>query len=293
MKRETDASETMDMAREKHAERHRQIECFHHNRLEVQMTKVTARSAREFVNAVELPALKRGGFESVPVTIDYEAQKNQALVVASDVVSFVKGVTNERRQDIVNSSLLAQLAASKKVPDKKNIIDWYNAYFDVLENIGWAIQERNFSAYTQEANGLETHEAILKAATAFLGPTATALAVVTSILDAIKSMDSNSSWLKIFDQETKSAETAHFQIALAEQSDDGQFFVSLMAFSLKANASITQILFFKIRKDELELQKCLGKVTINEDVLVSVRDRLKQKLAAHANDYIAKLPDLG
>ena len=103
-------------------------------------------------------------------------------------------------------------------------------------------------------------------------------------------MDSSSSWIKIFDRETKSAETAHFQIALAEQGDNDQFFVSLMAFSLKAQADITQFLFFKIRKDEVELKKCMGKVTINEDVLVSVRDRLKQKIAAHTNDFIAELP---
>ncbi len=257
------------------------------------MTKVTARSAREFVNALELPASKRGGFESAPITIDYEAQKNQALVVASDVVSFVKGVSNERRQDIVNSSLLAQLAASKRVPDRKNVIDWYKTYFEVLENIGWVTQNSTFSAYTQEADGLETHKAILKAAAVFLGPAPAALAVVTSTLEAMKSMDSNSSWIKIFDRETKCAETAHFQIALAEQGNNDQFFVSLMAFSLKAQTDITQFLFFKIRKDEVELKKCMGKVTINDDVLVSVRERVKQKIAAHANDYIAKLPDLG
>lgn len=255
--------------------------------------KATARSAREFVNALELPASKRGGFESAPMMIDYEAQKNQALVVASDVVSFVKGVTNERRQDIVNSSLLAQLAANKKVPDKTRIIDWYNAYFEVLENVGWVIQDRTFSAYTQEANGLETHEAVLKAAAVFLGPAPAALAVVTSTLEALKSMDANSSWIKLFDRETKSAETAHFQIALAEQGDTDQFLVSLMAFSLKASAEITQVLFFKIRSDEVELKKFLGKVTINDEALTSVRERVKQRIAQYTNDFVAKLPDLG
>ena len=257
------------------------------------MKQVTARSAREFVNALELPASKRGGFESAPAVIDYDAQKNQALVVASDVVSFVKGVSNDRRQDIVNSSLLAQLAASRKVPDKKNVIAWYNAYFEVLENIGWVIQDSTFSTYTQEADGLETHEAILKAAAVFLGPAPAALAVVTSTLEALKSMTPDTSWMTIFDRETRTAETAHFQIALAEQGDNDQFFVSLMAFSLKAQAAITQFLFFKIRQDEVELQKCMGKVSINDDVLVGVRDRVKQKIAAYANDYIAKLPDLG
>ena len=224
--------------------------------------------------------------------IDFDAQKNQAMVVASDIVSFVKGVSNERRQDIVNASLLAQLVANKKVPDKTRIIEWYNAYFDVLENIGWVIQDRSFSSYTEEADGLEAHEAILKVATLFLGSSPTALAIVISTLEALKSMDSSKAWMTIFDRESKHVKTGHFQIALVEQGDNDQFFVSLMAFSLKAASTITQILFFKIRNDEVELDKCSGKVTINDEVLSSIREGVKQKIAAYTNDYIAKLPDL-
>jgi hypothetical protein len=259
------------------------------------MKKATPKSAREFLNTVKLPspARARGGVEGVREIIDFNAQKNQAMVVASDIVSFVKGVSSERRQDIVNASLLAQLVANKKVPDKKNIIEWYNAYFDVLENIGWVIQDRSFSSYTEEADGLEAHEAIIKVASVFLGAAPTALALVISTLEALKSMDSSKPWMTIFDRESKQAKTGHFQIALAEQGDNDQFLVSLMAFSLKAESTITQILFFKIRNDEVELEKCSGKVTINDEVLSSIRDQVKQKIAAHTSDYIAKLPDLG
>ena len=257
--------------------------------------KATPQSAREFLNTVKLPtpARARGGVEGVREIIDFNAQKNQAMIVASDIVSFVKGVSNERRQDIVNSSLLAQLVANKKVPDKKNIIEWYNAYFDVLENIGWVIQDRSFSSYTEEADGLEAHEAIIKVASVFLGAAPAALAVVISTLEALKSMDSSKPWMTIFDRESKQAKTGHFQIALAEQGDNDQFLVSLMAFSLKAESTLTQILFFKIRNDEVELEKCSGKVTINDKVLSSIRDLVSQKIAAHTSDYIAKLPDLG
>ena len=80
--------------------------------------KITPKSAREFLNAVKLPSPTRGAIEGAREIIDFNAQKNQAMVVASDIVSFVKGVSNERRQDIVNSSLLAQLVANKK--DRKS-----------------------------------------------------------------------------------------------------------------------------------------------------------------------------
>lgn len=254
--------------------------------------KISPKSAREFLNTVKLPSPTRGAMDGAKEIIDFNAQKNQAMVVASDIVSFVKGVSSERRQDIVNSSLLAQLVANKQVPDKADIIQWYKAYFDVLENIGWVIQDSSFSSYTEEADGLEAHEAILKVASAFLGGTPAALAIVISTLEALKSMDASKPWMTIFDRETRHAKTGHFQIALAEQGDNDQFLVSLMAFSLQAESTLTQILFFKIRKDEVRLEKHSGKVTINDEVLTSIRDEVKHKIAAYAKEYIAKLPDL-
>ncbi len=254
---------------------------------------VTPQSAREFINAAKLPSPTRGAVDGSRELIDFNAQKTQTMVVASDVVSFVKGVSTERRQDIVNSSLLAQLVASKQVPDRTNVTQWYQAYFDVLKNIGWVIQDHSFSSYTEEANGLEAHEAILKVAGAFFGGTPGALAIVMSTLEALKAIDDSKPWMTIFDRETKYANTGHFQIALAEQGDNDQFMVSMMAFSLKAESTLTQILFFKIRKDGVQLEKCAGKVTINDEVLTSIRDQVKQKLAAHTSQYIAKLPDLG
>lgn len=255
------------------------------------MKMATTETARKFLNAVELPPSPLGAYEGAGEIIDFNAQKNQAMIVASDVISFVKGVTSERREAIVNASLLAQLLANKKVPNKLQIIDWYNTYFDALENIGWVVQDRSFSTYTQDANGLEAHEAVLKVAAVLLGGSPAALAVITSTLEALKSMDSSKPWITIFDRETKDATMGHFQIALAEQDDAGQFVVSLMAFSLRAKANLTQVLFFKIRNDEVELKKYSGKVTINDAVLSSVSEKIKQKIASHANSYIASLPD--
>lgn len=259
------------------------------------MSTITQGTARRFLNALDLPASTSRGFKTAaeaPV-IDFNEQKNQAMVVASDIVSFVKGVSVERRQDITNACLLAQLAANRKVSDKSRILDWYNAYFEVLENIGWVIQDKGFASYEEKADGLEAHEAILKVAATVLAPSPTALMVITSTLDAMKSIESGKPWITLFDRESKHANVARFQIALAEQNDAGQFLVSLMAFSLEAQSTLTQVMFFKIRSDNVKLKHCTGKVTISDDVLSSVREQIKTKIASYAKDFIAALPDLG
>jgi hypothetical protein len=248
--------------------------------------KVSKTVARGFVDKALLPSLARDAAAQPSAAINFDELKNQAMVVGSEVISFVQGVTAQRREDIVLSALFAQLVANKKVADKNDVFAWYNAYFEGLSNLGGVIQDSTFQSYEQQVDGLEAHEVILQVATVMLGASPTALAVVTSTIDAMKSMDEDSPWLTIFNRESQSAKVAKFQIALAEQDANGQFMVTLLAFGLEASSSITQVLFFKIRKNRVKLQKSAGQATINEAILGAVRDRLKARLADRTGAYI-------
>ncbi len=255
------------------------------------MAPTSLDSARAFVAKAELPTVPRR--RRVPLAdLGFETAKNQAAVVGSEVVSFVNGVTAERREAIVNSSLLAQLVARKKVADPARIYDWYDSYFDVLTNIGWVVQDRNFVEYREQSQNFETHKAILAVATTLLGTAPAALALVKTTIEALQSMNANEPWITVFNRESQTAKTARFQISLAEQDPAGQFFVSLMAFGLEAKSSITQVLFFKAKASEAVLRHYSGRVTINTGVLDGVREAIQTKLFGLANDYVKALPEL-
>jgi hypothetical protein len=116
--------------------------------------------------------------------------------------------------------------------------------------------------------------------------------VVKATLDALKSMSANSPWITLFNREVQHANTAHFQVSLAQEAEDGQFLVSLMAFGLEAKATVTQVLFFKFRSTDVILQRNSGKVTIATDVLSAIRPMVIAKISEHAADYVKQLPDL-
>lgn len=259
------------------------------------MTSISLKSARSFVAQAALPEVARNRAAAVAETVaaGFETAKNEAVVVGSDAISFVSGVTAERREAIVNSSLLAQLVARKTVGNSTDIYAWYDAYFDVLANIGWVVQQKDFAEYRQASQNFEAHEAVLAVATTLLGAAPTALALVKTTLDALHSMNADKPWITLFNRESQNARTAHFQITLAEQAADGQFFVTLMAFGLEASSTITQVLFFRMTANEATLRHCSGKVTIDTAVLDELRANLKAKLVAHSRDYVRKLPDLG
>lgn len=249
-------------------------------------------SPTEYVQQAQLPAevmrnVCRDGFDAAQAALATAEQ--QAVVVGSGILNFVDGVTPERRQAIVNSALLAQLVARRQVPDTTRVDAWYDAYFDVLAHLGWVIQEQGFADYQQASDDFTAHKAILQVATALLGPSPTALALVTTTLNALLSMGQDDPWIRIFSRESQAASVARFQIVLVEKGAEDAFRVSLMAFALQASSEITQVLFFKARSASVSFRHRSGEVTIDADALDSARDAMRLKLAGITSSYVAAL----
>jgi hypothetical protein len=105
-------------------------------------------------------------------------------------------------------------------------------------------------------------------------------------------MDENSPWITLFNRESQFAKSARFQVTLAEQQPDAQFLVTLMAFGLVAASTLTQVLFFKFKTNDVRLKHSSGKVTINTYVLDSIREAVKDRIAGFSSDFIQALPSL-
>lgn len=248
-------------------------------------------TAREFIARSDLPAapppivLAKGAF-------DYDDVKHQAAVVGAQVIAFSAGVAAQTREDVANASLLAQLVAKKKVPAPTTlplVTAWYDAYFDALSQIGFAIQDHGFAAYSEASESFEAHEAILEVAAALFAGAPAALAVVKQTLEALKKLPSSSGWIRLFNRESQSANTARFQVSLVGQETDGSLFLSIIAFGLEAKTTLTQVLFFKFQSNDVRLENHSGKVSINAQVLRDTRDQLAAKLTSHASDFIRGL----
>jgi hypothetical protein len=254
----------------------------------------TVAEAKAFVQQADLPAPPPEvlGATIAATPFDFDALKEQAAVVGSDVIAFVKGLSPEHRTDLVNASLLAQLVAKKKFPqptDLEGVLDWYNSYFEVLSNIGFVIQDHGFAKYVEKSESFEAHEAILDVASVVLAGSPGALAVVKKTLESLKTMSEDSPGITIFSRESRSATTARFQVSLAEKDEQAGLLVTIMAFGVEAKAKVTQVLFFKFKKNEATLHHHSGKVTINTGVLGGVRDEIAKKLAAHVREFVAGL----
>lgn len=251
--------------------------------------KVSIQSASQFVQSAEIEAPRGGAEVKAGSTLadSLDAAKEQATVVGSDVLSFVTGVTAAGRDAIIHSSLLAQLVAKKKVPNADNTDAWYEAYFDTLTNVGWVIQERQFAVYEEKEKNFDAHKAVLEVVKVVLGPAAGALEIVTKTINALHSMNENQPWITIFNRESRAGKIGRFQITLVNQETEKDFLVTLMAFSMTAKATLTQVLFFRAKSSEVTLRHTKSQVTIASDIVTGALPALKKKLGLHVSDFVS------
>jgi hypothetical protein len=220
-----------------------------------------------------------------PVDI-IEEGKEQSFLADKSVVSFVSEVKEQNRKDVLNSTLLAQMAANKKFPDQENIIEWYGAFIDTLSKIGWNIQSAEMSTFEDTKSVFEIEEAIVDIlAGAFGGGY---VAAITKTLESIKKMSNEDHKIIAFEKNTHTFSKGCFQIALATEANDAVT-LQLGTFLLTTSKKIKQILFFTSKKDKTTLQYSSRIGTLNAEVYSTVRDAIVKKLGENINTYIAEI----
>lgn len=259
------------------------------------MPAITPAISRTFIDRVKLPPLRRRAAllgDTPPVEL--RAGDPQSLVVGSSLVAAAANVSEETREDLVNCTLFAQLAATGTVGDPADIARWYDAYFKTLTAVGWAQSDTRLEEYEFSGKNAEAHHAIVKVLTALLGPQAAVLMIVKAALDALQSMNENSPWIALFERESKLGRSARFQVATAQVDADGLLQAALVGFSLETKSTLSQVLFFKYSTSSTSLKYAAGKATIYEAALRELRQPIAARLAAYRAAYVGevKLPVL-
>jgi len=248
----------------------------------------------EFVRNLDLGVAPRRivtrGAEAVAGEV-FDAATSQARVVGSGLLAFEAGVTPEVRKAVSNSALLAQLVANKKAKGETDPLVWFREYANVLQNLGWTVQDQGWTDYTTKGKAAEVHEKILEVAAAAIagGP---ALAIITASVNALKGMQPGSSWLTIFNRESQKANLARFQVGLVSNDPAGDIFVSLVACLIQAESNITQVLFFKYREAQARFQANDMKVTVNRDSMTNLAGAISEKTLAFQHDYLSSIGNL-
>jgi hypothetical protein len=251
--------------------------------------------ATAYVASLDLSGTPRG-IVSMDAAADtgvvFDEAKAQAQVVGSGVFAFAQGVANDVREAISDSALLAQLVANKRTSAERDPLQWFAAYSEVLQNVGWTLQAAEWTDYTSEGTAAEVHEKIIEVMAAVLAPAPAALAIIGSTVNALKAMRPDSPWLTLFIRESQKARIARFQVGLVNVGEADDVFVSMLACLIEARSTLTQVLLFKFKSERATFKANATKVSINRRALADLGPTIRTKTRAYQLDYVSSILDV-
>ncbi len=239
----------------------------------------------DYINSLDLAELP---FDTSKFskTVVQESDENSAYVTAGGIVSFVAGLAMLQKQDVLNSTLLAQLAANKAFNRETQTVAWFNKYREVLENVGWVVGSFDFTRYQSSGSTFTVETVVMQLIAAIA--TQNALLVTQASIAAIKAMSAGSKQFAIWDSTTHNSSNGNFQIAPCVNSD-GNVAMALGAFYFSSETVDSQFLWFSYSSSRIDLYKGGQLVVLNEQIYALVRQQVINKLGNKATQYIADL----
>ena len=240
-------------------------------------------SARDYVLSLALP--EAGPAFETARTFEF-SERQEAVAVGAQLAEFTDAVPAEVRGAIADSILLAQLAANKAAGDSQDVFRWYDKYVEVLQNLGWQIRDVDFQTQTVSDQNAGMHKAIVPVIMAMLGPQAAAASIVLAVLNGLDEMDSSTPWITLFDRASQHARGAKFQVSYVDADAHGHPEITLLSVGIRANRTITQVLFFKFSAQDAELKKAAGKMAVSMQRLNSARDAIAERVQPFIADFV-------
>ena len=216
-----------------------------------------------------------------------EEQPATAAVDGNLVQTFVDGVTGLQKNDVLNSCLLAQLAANAKFNRTDQPVEWSNYYGTVLMNLAWVVPTFQFRNLRTSARRFTIDQVILKLAQSFLTPDQ--ISKLTETIEAMKALEGEDRRLVIFEKNAKKGDDGNFQFNNVGTSADGTLSMKFSAYAFHTNTDVTNILWFSFSGNTTSLQVSQSTFVLNEQVYLRIRDAVVDKLGNRALDYIAGL----
>lgn len=231
-------------------------------------------------DSISFPQMRSDDLESFD-TIEGET----GVMNFKSLQSFAAGLTKERQDDVLNSLLLAQRAATKAFPNDDQIMDWYKKYFEVLDRLGWVFENKEFLKFNSSNNLFEIENALLEILGAAL--TGNQLAILLKTIESLKSLGSGDKRFVAFEQNTHSLQKGSFQLGVATE-ENNTLSISACAFILNTRKKILKILFFSSDKDSTDLKYFQSKATLNDSIFADARETIKQRLG-DVSSFVADL----
>jgi hypothetical protein len=217
------------------------------------------------------------------------AGEEQSFFNEKSLVSFASSVSEQNRNDVLQSTLLAQLAANHQVQgesDESKVLKWYTYFLDTLSKTGWIISGSDIQNYEAKDSSYEVDNIIIDILMAAFG--STYITIIKKTLEAIKTMGDDDRKIQAFKKNVNEISKGGFQIALANE-EGGIVSIKIGTFFLTSSHEMEKVFFFKTEKDKTSLQYISKTATLSSKAYSAIRELIDKKLEDHLQTSVAEI----
>ena len=219
-------------------------------------------------------------------TVRAESAANAKVNVGS-LVSFVDGLGEQEKNDVLYSVQLAQRGASGAFDRFTQTRSWYQKYVEILENLGWASEQFAFSLFDQREGEFRMDQAALAIITAVA--TQNQLGVLQQSVAALFKLTEDDGTISLFDFHSSTEGSGNFQLGAVQRSESGALSMALGAFYFRSADARRRFLFFKWGSREVNFWTAAQRMTFNLDFYARRRDDVIARLESDASRFILDL----
>ena len=212
-----------------------------------------------------------------------------AVVAKASIPTFVSDLSEQARADVLNSTLLMQLAADKKYPKDEDREQWFKFYSDGLSNLGWGRSSSFFERYQPKNTNVTMDQVILEVILTVVNNVNSPLYKVAQNMFGALENPPNQSAMKLFDNTSTKEDRAKFQILPAGQDQHGVVSMVLTAINASTKVQTGSFLFWKWSTSSSWLYRAANLIVLNESVYSKVREAVIEKLGDNATKFVLGL----
>lgn len=209
------------------------------------------------------------------------------IVSGQTLIDFSNTPKVEIRASVSLALLFASRVATAGLKEGDDDNDWLALYTSSLGKLGFHVPPSTMSLSKFKKEGLEVHKAIIPFLTVALGGAAIG-PIILSALENLKSIDEDRPWIKLFERERRNFTTRELHFA-AVSADTFTTSIRHVVARLDFKHQVTQVLFFKIGKNEAEFESASTLITANNSLLESLAPKLEARLAAEIDSFLAEV----
>lgn len=237
-----------------------------------------------FIESLVLPDLGRPLLRQSPPG-SASASDESAFVAGDSIVSFVSGLSLQNREDVLNSTLLMQMAADKQFDKAQQAKQWFKFYTEGLGKLGWTVSSSALQEYRPAQQSFTLDQVVLE----ILETVAGASGFEPVLQRTFNSLRSQPQALQVFQDNSTSGSISTFQIMPCSQTDEGDVAMLLNCMQTVKNINTKEILFFTFKSSDVRIYRSAQMAVLNTNLYSHAREAVIEKLSSSANNFLARL----